>query len=507
MARVPLLAGSGLTVLNVPDDAVVLRPPPPGQVVADVAAAVREALRFPLEGLPLEQLARGASRVTIVVELPSLPIPGAAVDPRHAAVEGASAELERAGVPTERQTLLVAGGLGRRAGPADMGLLAAPEFRRRFRGRVVVHDAEDPDLVDVGVAGNVPLRVNRALVDADAVVVVSAAETVVHGGPAALVGAAGTAALRAAGAWSLLETAASQGWQVGTALERALATRVPLIGVSLVLNHPQLMASSLRGFPHDEHVAERLASSPLRRALALVPGPLRARMMRSLRRDLTAAGAFAGPPAVAHAEALLRAIAAREVVLDEPLDAIVVGIPPTTIHLPRELPNPLNAAQLGLGLALKLWRDAFPVVEGGTAILVHPFRRRFAHPTQQPYRAFFAATRFGREPEELQAAELAVAQDPRALAAYREGRACHPVLPFADWASCQPALVRLGAVLVAGCRDSVAARQLGLVPIHGLNAALEMARGRVGGQARIGVLLAPPYFPLTTTRNEISGVR
>ena len=87
-------------------------------------------------------------------------------------------------------------------------------------------------------------------------------------------------------------------------------------------------------------------------------------------------------------------------------------------------------------------------------------------------------------------------EDPRALAAYREGRTCHPLLPFADWASCQPALVRLGAVLVAGCRDSVAARQLGLVPIHGLNAALEMARGRVGGKARIGVLLAPPYFPI-----------
>jgi hypothetical protein len=483
-------------VLNVPDDAVVLRPPPPGQVVADVAAAVREALRFPLEGPPLEQVVRGASSVTIVVELPSLPIPGAPSDPRQAAIEGASDELERVGVPSERQTLLVAGGLARRAGPADISLLAAPEFRRRFRGRVVVHDAEDPELVDVGAAGNVPLRVNRSIVEADAVVVVTAAETVVHGGPSALVAAAGAEAVRGAGAWSLVETAASQGWQVATALERAVAARVPLIGVSLVLNHPQLVASSLRGFPYDEHTAERIASSPLRRALALIPGPIRARMIRSLRRDLTAAGVFAGPPAVAHAEALVRAIATREVVLEEQLDAIVVGIPPTTLHLPRELPNPLNAAQLGLGVALRLWRDAFPVVEGGTAIIVHPFRRRFAHPTQQPYRTFFAATRYGREPEELLAAERVVAEDQPALAAYREGRTCHPLLPFADWDSCQPALARLGAVLVAGCRDSVAARQLGLVPTHGLNAALEMARGRAGGTPRIGVLLAPPYFPI-----------
>jgi hypothetical protein len=181
-------------------------------------------------------------------------------------------------------------------------------------------------------------------------------------------------------------------------------------------------------------------------------------------------------------------------VIPEPVDALVVGIPPSSAHLPREAPNPLMAAHLGLGLALRLWRDDFPVADGGTAILLHPFRRRFAHPTQQPYRVFFQATRFGRDPEDLRDAERVAASDPRAIAAYREGRACHPVLPFADWAACQPAVARLGAVLVAGCRDAAAARQLGLVPTHGFGAALEMARGR--GARRLGVLLAPPYFPV-----------
>ena len=39
---------------------------------------------------------------------------------------------------------------------------------------------------------------------------------------------------------------------------------------------------------------------------------------------------------------------------------------------------------------------------------------------------------------------------------------------------------RLGAVLVAGCRDAAAARQLGFVPTHGIGAALAMAHGRAG---------------------------
>ena len=94
------------------------------------------------------------------------------------------------------------------------------------------------------------------------------------------------------------------------------------------------------------------------------------------------------------------------------------------------------------------------------------------------------------------AAERAAAGDERALAEYRAGRSCHPLLPFADWDGCRPALDRLGAVLVAGCRDATAARQLGFVPTHGVGAALAMARGRAGGSPRIGFLLAPPYFPL-----------
>jgi hypothetical protein len=494
--RLPLLAGPSVAVVNVPDDGVVLRPPAAQEVVADVAVAVTEALRFPLEGPPLAELVRGASRVTIVVELPSLPIPGAPSDPRQRAVEGASDELERAGVPSEAQTLLVAGGFSRRPGPGETGLLVRPEFRRRFRGRVVVHDVEDPELAELDGDGPVPLRINRALVETDAVLVVSAAETVLHGGPAALLAAGGPEGLLAAGATSLLESSMSTGWELALELERVLSARVPVAGVSIVLNHPRLLAATLRGYPYDVEAAERLARWPLRRALSLVPRPLRAHMLRSVRRELTAGAAFAGPPAVAHAEALLRAIAAREAVLPEPLDTLVVGIPPSTVHLPREQPNPLMAAHIGLGVALRLWRDAFPIASGGTAILLHPFHRRFEYPTQQPYRVFFQSTRIARDAEQLREAERAAATDPRSLAAYREGRACHPLLPFADWAACGPALERLGAVLVAGCRDSVVARQLGLVPTHGVGAALEMARGRAGGEHRLGVLLAPPYFPL-----------
>ena len=288
MIRVPLLSGTRLVVASAPDDAVVLRPPEPGRAVADIAAAVRDALRFPLEGEGIESLVRPGARATSVVEPPALPIPGASVDPRPTAISAVVDELERLGISTGYQTFLVAPGLARRTSQRELGSLVTPELARRFHGHVVVHDVEDPELVQLDGAARPPLRVNRALVETDLVIVVSAAESVLHGGPAALLAASGADALRAAGAYSLLETTASQGWHLSLALERALARRVPLYGVSLVLNHPHF-SGAMRGYPYEP---EALELEPC--AYLVKPFPLYA-----LERALESALQIARPPAAA----------------------------------------------------------------------------------------------------------------------------------------------------------------------------------------------------------------
>jgi len=497
--RVPLFSGTRIVAASAPADARVLRPPAPGRAT-DVEAATKEALRFPLDGEPLEALVARRTRATIVVEPPALPIGNVLGDPRRLAIAAVSEALEELGVRTEQQTLLVAGGLARRVSRGEIAALVTPELGRRFHGRVEVHDAADPDLP--GIPPGAPrVRVARELVDTDLVVVVSAAESVLHGGPATLLAAADAETQRRATAESLLETGGSEGWRLATLVERTLAAGVPLFGVSLVLNHPQL-AGVLRGYPYDPEAAERIARSPLRLAFSASPEVVRRRVLHTLRGTRTAAAVLAGPPSVAHAEALLRAIELRRATLDEPLDALVIGIPGTTPFLPREQPNPLLAAHLGLAHALGLWRDAFPVRDGGIVILVHRFRRTFARPTQQPYHVFFRSDPIARDPALLAAAEDAVAADARAVEEYRAGRTVHPLLPFRDWEACGPALERLGAVYVAGARDAAAVRQLGFVPIGGIGPALQMARGQRGPDASIGFLLAPPYFPLRVGSGE-----
>ncbi|HEY3922700.1 MAG TPA: lactate racemase domain-containing protein [Gaiellaceae bacterium] len=488
MAKVPLLAGTRVAVVDVADGDAVLRPPAPGHAIADVTAAVREALRFPLAGPPVEQLVTKGGTATIVIEPPHLPIPSSPSDPRQDAIAAVADELERLGV--SQLTVLVATGLHQRLSPREIGLLFRPGFRRRFRGRVIVHDAEAEDLADLGSSGPLPLRVARALVETDLVVIVTAAETVNAGGPAALLRSASSEVNRAGGATSLLETAGSNGWELAVEIERLLSKRVPVFGISLALNLPAVFG----GYPYEEDMLERVARSKLRRALAALPGSIRGRMIDRLPRELTAAAVFGGTPSNAHSEALVRAIEFKGARVGEPLDAIVIGVPPTTAFIPRGRPNPLAAAYLGLGLALRSWRNGFPVKQGGTAILLHDFQRRFPAPSQSPYRALFADPRTARDPRALRMAERAALRDERAIADYRAGRSVHPLEPFSVWSACDASISRLGTVLVAGCRDGPAARQLGFVPVHGVGAALGMARA--GGAERIGYLLSPPYFPL-----------
>ncbi len=488
MPRVPLLSGSRIVLVPVTDDDVVLRPPAPPEQVADVAAAVRDALRFPLSGPPLDSIVPRGGRATIVVEPPAHPFPGAPLDPRQDALAATIDELERRGIPDERQTIVVAGGLGRRLGQRELERLLPPPQARAFRGKVLVHDAESPDLVAVGAA-----RVHPALAATDLVVVVTAAETILHGGPGALVAACDAATVRStAGADSLIEASGAPEWELALRVEEALEARVPVVGISLVLDLPRL-TGAFRGYPNE---LEQVRRWWIRAGFSRLPAPLRRDVLGSLGRRIAATAAFAGPPSVAHAEALLRGVALRGARLSEPVETLVVGTPWIGPHVPREPLNPITAAAMALGLALRLHRDAFPLTPDGTLVLVSSLTRSFAHVTQAPYASAFDALRRGETEEALREAELAAARDEKALAAYRAGKACHPLLPYADWAGCAPALARLGRVVVAGSRDAIAARALGFVPSHSVGSAFEMAHGVAGGRARVGVLLAPPYAPL-----------
>ncbi len=491
-----MLSGPRVVLVSAREGDLLIAPPHPPEHVVDAGAAVRDALRYPLAGDPLESFVPARARAAIVVEPRALPVPGAQLDPRADALAAAVDELDRCGVPGSRQTILVAGGLGQRLGHRELERLLPPPRARAFHGRVLVHDAEDPALVPITEWEGSTVRIHPAVAEADLVLVAGAAETVLHGGPGSLLAACDAATVRAlAGIDSLVEASGSREWALALEVERALAQRVALIGVSLVLDLPRL-TGTFRGYPDEPETLDRVARSPLRAGFSLLPASARFDVLTRQARVLATTAAFAGPPSVAHAEALLRGVELRGTRLERPLDALVTGVPWSGPHVPRERLNPLTVAALALGHALRLRRDAFPVAQEGTLVLLHPLSRSFHGEAQRPYAAMFRALRSAREADELLEAERTAAADEAALDAYRAGKACHPLLPYADWAGCAPALGRLGRVLVAGSRDAAAARAFGFVPTRSIGSALEMVRGLSGEDARVGFLLAPPYAPL-----------
>ena len=130
-------------------------------------SATRCGSRSPVE--PLEAIVPRGGRATILVEPPALPIPGAARDPRQAAIAAASDELERIGVPTERQTLARRGRARPPAGPARDREPRHTRLRAALSRRGVGARRRGPDLVDARATAR---RCNRALVETDAVVTV-----------------------------------------------------------------------------------------------------------------------------------------------------------------------------------------------------------------------------------------------------------------------------------------------------------------------------------------------
>lgn len=498
MPRVPLHYGSRLPVVTLPDDAVLLGAPPPLDALADVGAAVAEAFRYPLAGEPLGALATRGGRATVVVQPPALPLPTAHDDARRDALAAVLVELSRAGVPRRQVTLLVACGLARRAGRRELESLLRRDQAREFRGTIVVHDCEADDLRPID-AGARPTRIHPSLLDTDLVVTVGAGETVLHGGATALVDATVPGTMRGATTDSLLEAKGASGLGLAASLEASIARRVPVIGLALVLDRPRATGVG-RGYPWRPDAIDAIARSPLRRLLNVSPAGLRRRVLGRSGRELDVVAALAGPPSVAHAEALVRGTAVRSVVVSRPFETIVVPLPWEGLHLPREPLNPITAAALGLGHVLRLWRNRPPLVEGGTVVLLHPFSRVMGHGPQAPYLPLFAALqREGGTSKTLRRAEAQAARDRRMVAAYRSGAAPHPRLPFADWETCRAMLERAGRVIVAGCRDAGAARALGLVPSHNTATALAMADGLAGPDARTGVILGPPYPALVVS--------
>jgi len=125
----------------------------------DPAAALGEALRRPVAGPPLRRIAARGQRVAISVCDITRP------QPREAMVRAVLDELDGIVAPRD-VTILIATGTHRASTLMEREEMLGPEIHRVCT--VIDHDARDrATLVDLGRIDDVPVRLNRAWVDAD----------------------------------------------------------------------------------------------------------------------------------------------------------------------------------------------------------------------------------------------------------------------------------------------------------------------------------------------------
>lgn len=165
MQKFSIHYGVDVIELVVPSETIVqqasmrdlLVPPNPG-------ALVEMALDAPIGSAPLQELARGAERVVIVVDDLTRPTPAFQLLP------GIFKRLEQARVSRENITILVATGTHRPMTPTEMAAKVGAQTLECYR--VLNHDCHrEEELVDLGMTpGGTPVRLNRLVTDADLVI-------------------------------------------------------------------------------------------------------------------------------------------------------------------------------------------------------------------------------------------------------------------------------------------------------------------------------------------------
>jgi len=144
--------------------------PAPYPAVDDVAAACREALEKPIGAPPLHELARGKSKVVIVLEDVARPTPV------HQFAEPVADALAQAGVPDEAVTVLTGLGIHRPMSEDEVKAKIGEPLFARYKW--INHNADPGEhLAHLGrTERGTEVWLNRAVVEADLVIALGCVE-------------------------------------------------------------------------------------------------------------------------------------------------------------------------------------------------------------------------------------------------------------------------------------------------------------------------------------------
>lgn len=490
-----LFSGFDLRAPELPSDVRMLLPPLPLEPLADVGAACDRALETPDHGpSPLPEL-RATSRVTLVIDDPSLTVPLPASDFRRRILERVTAALTTRGIPHNRISVLIANGLSRKWRPTELGDLFGVQLTGGFEFEC--HDAEAGGrLFRLGDEPEGPVEVHRALVDADLVIHLTVVTQPIGTGFFNLVqGTAGYRTARTLNAPQLFRGDSpflpgspyhALHERVGQHLQRA----VPVFQIACVLDNelwPLTLGALLRP-------GEGL-SRPLQMWNAL-PTAVRLRAARMLRSAARPIALVSGPPAQVGPTARERFLRQHQVTAEGPSKVVVFGVPDLGPSSMAASQNPILSAALALGLLGNLHTERPLLAEGGVVVFANPMTPLFDRRAHLPHEEFYERVlRIERDPLAIhERFEPYFAGRPEFVANYQRRFAFHGTHPLWCWYQLQPLLRRAAKVVVA-YGDPRACARLGFAHATDVEEALRKARELLDDPSpSTTVLQLPPAF-------------
>ncbi len=423
--RVAVDFGRGRQEIAAPGDAVVLEWTDP-PLLADPAAAVRDALAHPVGSPPLVEIAGSRTKVVVAFDDPLLP--ARIVQTVLPSVLGV---LDRAGVSRADIRLISANGTHVKSRPCELESYLGAELFRAWStdGRVLSHDCVQPaDLVGMGQSrlGDL-VEVNRLVQESDLVVFVGSVKVAPNGGYSGTNVAVGLSGIRCA--------SATYGFPVFAHPDSCHGNPAD----SLYQEHKQAINERIEEVTGRRTFYVNCLSGTAGRIAAVVAGYA----PEVNRRSWARADQFCVAPS-------------------PDADVLVVGIPQ---QLPYDAADNPLVALYAMATAARLWRGRPLLREGGIVIGVTPSDGTIDTARLPSYPEVIDLFCESKSVEALDALVPRYWYDETYARSYAEGRSYHATHPFWLLNGCDYLLKRASRIIVAGTRNPEAFRRLGCVPV------------------------------------------
>jgi hypothetical protein len=181
--KVELVFGDKWINVNLPETTRLIKPVSsiPLKPVEDLASAIREALKKPLDAKPLGEFVKSSWKITIAFDDPTVPCYAPVWE---TAISIILEELKKAGVSKGQVTLLCANALHRKFRLSELETILGSSIVKEFEDRILCHDAEDRNnIMYLGkTSSGYDVEISKLVVDSDLTIYVNALSTGFNGG-------------------------------------------------------------------------------------------------------------------------------------------------------------------------------------------------------------------------------------------------------------------------------------------------------------------------------------